>query len=245
VRGIIEFSEVSKRFEQTAVLESLDLTIPDGRITALVGESGSGKSTVLKLINGLLSPDAGRITVFGAPVPASGLARFRRRIGYAVQGTGLFPHMRIDRNIGLLGRLEGWTPEALDGRVDELMALMELDGALKHRYPYQLSGGQQQRAGLCRAMLLGPEVLLLDEPFSGVDPLTRSQIHRRFLRLMDAEPASVVLVTHDIGEAARLATHLIVMEKGRVLQSGSLQAVVAEPANDYVAKLLAGADAHG
>jgi osmoprotectant transport system ATP-binding protein len=237
VHGIIEFDNVAKTFGTTAVLEGLCLEVAPGRTTALIGESGSGKSTLLQLINGLLEADSGMVRVFGAPVPAAERSRFRRRIGYAVQGTGLFPHLRTAANIGLLGRLEGWPPARVAARVAELMTLMDLDPSLEGRYPHELSGGQQQRVGICRAMLLAPEILLLDEPFSGVDPLTRTDIHERFKALMAAEPATVLLVTHDIQEAARLATDLVVLAEGRVRQSGTVENVVAHPCDADVARL--------
>ena len=234
---IIEFLGVSKRFGNVTVFDRLDLAIGTGRVTALVGASGSGKSTLLQLINGVLVPDDGRVEVFGGPVPAARLAAFRRRIGYAVQGTGLFPHLRIDANIGLLGKLESWSEAELADRIDELMVLMGLEPELQHRYPHELSGGQQQRVGICRAMLLHPEVLLLDEPFSGVDPLARDEIHERFAELMRAEPATVVLVTHDLHEAMRLASELVVLDGGCVLQADGVQEVVERPANAAVARL--------
>lgn len=237
MQGIIEFREVAKSYGNTRVLENLSLDIGAGRITALIGESGSGKSTLLQMVNGLLRPDRGQVRVFGAALPDGELGAFRRRIGYAVQGTGLFPHLRIAANIGLLGRLEGWNPERVAERCDELMVLMGLDRALKHRYPHELSGGQQQRAGICRAMLLRPEVLLLDEPFSGVDPLTRAEIHGRFKQLMAIEPATVLLVTHDIQEAVRLAADLVVLAEGSVLQAGPLDRVMDQPGDVRVAKL--------
>ena len=236
MKGIIEFVGVSKQFGHDVVFEQLDLSIHTGEVTALIGASGSGKSTLLQLVNGLLRPDAGRIMVFGQALPMGELSRFRRRIGYAVQGTGLFPHLRVGHNIGLLGTLEGWADKQVSRRVEELMDLMDLDPQLSRRYPYQLSGGQQQRAGICRAMLLRPEILLLDEPFSGVDPLTRGEIHRRFKRLMQLEPATVLLVTHDIQEAVRLSARLVVLDDGKVLQSGLLQEVMQRPAAN-VAKL--------
>ena len=237
MQQIIEFHGVGKRYGSTAVLENLDLGIAKGAITALIGASGSGKSTLLQMVNGLLKPDSGRVEVFGAPVPTEQISRFRRRIGYAVQGIGLFPHLRIDANIGLVARLEGLGRERTAARIDDLMRLMGLDAALADRYPHQLSGGQQQRAGICRAMLLQPEILLLDEPFSGVDPIARAEIHTRFKALMQAEPATVLLVTHDIHEAVRLARDLVVLDAGRVLQSGRLQDVMSEPANAAVASL--------
>ena len=236
--GIIDFQSVSKRYNNTAVFESLSLELKPGVITGVVGESGSGKSTLLQLINGLVRPDFGLIKVFGQPIPSENLPIFRRRIGYAVQGTGLFPHLRAERNIGLLGKVEGWNPEKTESRIEQLMLLMGLNLRLRTRYPHQLSGGQQQRVGICRAMLLKPEILLLDEPFSGADPLTRVAIHERFLDLMVAEPATVVLVTHDMQEALRLASELVIIRKGKVLQMGSTKKVVNNPNDEYVEKLL-------
>ena len=236
--GIIDFQSISKRYNNTAVFERLSLELKPGIVTGVVGESGSGKSTLLQLINGLVRPDFGLIKVFGQPIPSENLPIFRRRIGYAVQGTGLFPHLRAERNIGLMGEVEGWNPEKTESRIEQLMLLMGLNLRLRTRYPHQLSGGQQQRVGICRAMLLKPEILLLDEPFSGADPPTRVGIHEPFLGLMVAEPATVVLVTHDMQEALRLASELVIIREGRVLQMGSAKEVVNYPNDEYVEKLL-------
>jgi osmoprotectant transport system ATP-binding protein len=237
VDGIIEFDGVAKSYDGAPVIDALDLTLNRGCITALVGPSGGGKSTLLQMVNGLIRPDRGAVRVFGAPVPARDLSRFRRRIGYAVQGTGLFPHMRVERNIALLGRLERWPAAQIQRRVDELMALMGLPTGLRRRYPYQLSGGQQQRVGICRAMFLRPDILLLDEPFSGVDPIAREEIHARFTELMRSEPATVLLVTHDIAEALRLAADVVVLDAGHVLQAGPMEQVRRHPASMAVARL--------
>ena len=238
--GIIEFRAVAKHYGDTKVFEDLDLDIRQGVTTALVGESGSGKSTLLQLINGIQRPDAGTVNTFGQPVPSSNLAEFRRRIGYAVQGTGLFPHMRVSRNISLLGELGGWSGEAIASRTRELMALMALDESLESRYPHQLSGGQQQRVGICRAMFLKPEILLLDEPFSGVDPVTRGDIHERFLALMGAETATVVLVTHDMEEARRIAEELIIIDAGKIVRQGRADQI--RPDSEYLARLFGRGD---
>lgn len=237
VPGIIEFDDVAKRYDQTWVIEALNLGLPEGHVTALVGKSGSGKSTLLQMINGLIRPDRGTVRVFGKPVPARDLSRFRRHIGYAVQGTGLFPHLRVENNIALLGRLEDWPREKISERVDELMTLMGLEPELRPRYPHQLSGGQQQRVGICRAMFLRPDILLLDEPFSGVDPVAREEIHQRFHALMLSERTTVLLVTHDVAEALRLASDVVVLDAGHVLQAGALEQVKNHPTNATVAKL--------
>ena len=181
MNGIVEFQHVTKRYAETIALDNLDLAIRTRAVTAIVGASGSGKSTLLQLINGLILPDIGNVRVFGDPLPsADRLSKLRRRIGYAVQGTGLFPHLRVADNISLLGKLQKWEPTKIGDRVSELMAFMDLDADLAFRYPHELSGGQQQRVGICRAMFLRPEILLLDEPFSGIDPwrIYRNGDHR-------------------------------------------------------------------
>jgi osmoprotectant transport system ATP-binding protein len=238
---IVEFDNITHRFGAQQVFTGLNLALPRGETTAVVGTSGSGKSTLLGLINGLLYPGEGQVRVFGAPVPYTSLTGFRHRIGYAVQGTGLFPHLSVADNISLMARLTGWSSTATAARVAELMDLMALDEGLARRFPHELSGGQQQRAGICRAVMLKPELLLLDEPFSGVDPLTRADIHARFQELSGRAVSSAVLVTHDMAEAVALASYLVVLQEGQVAQAGGSDLVLARPANDYVAQLMASA----
>ena len=235
---IIELHDVSKRYGETEVLSGLSLGIREDVVTAIVGASGSGKSTLLQIVNGLVRPEQGRVVVFGQPLPARNLFETRRRIGYAVQGTALFPHLSIVRNMSLVAEIEGWDGERIGARVRELMTLMNLDPDLGARYPHELSGGQQQRAGICRAMFLKPEILLLDEPFSGVDTLTKGEIHERLAALLAAEPTTVLLVTHDIGEALTVAADLIIMRAGGVEQRGPVADVLAAPASGYVEALL-------
>ena len=222
----------------TPVLSDVDLAFGERRTTAIVGESGSGKSTLLKMVNGLLVPDRGRVEVFGAPVDPGALVALRRRIGYAVQGSALFPHLSVDDNVTLLARFEGWDAARIAGRTAHLFDLMELPRALGARFPHELSGGQQQRAALCRAMMLEPPLLLLDEPFSAVDPITRAGIHEHFERLARTEDVSVVLVTHDLHEAITLADDLVVLGEGRVLQADTVDAVRAAPAAPWIDRLL-------
>jgi len=238
----VRFSGVAKSFPpgdpQGLVLRDVDLALPRASTTAIVGESGSGKTTLLQLVNGVLRPDAGAVEVFGAPVPKNDLVRHRRRIGYAVQGSGLFPHLTIEGNVTLLARLEGWPAERVAARFADLMAQMNLPLALAERYPVALSGGQQQRVGLARALMLEPELLLLDEAFSAVDPITRSDIYDSFLAAQRRSGVSAVLVTHDLREAVRLADYLVVLREGRVLQAAPPRQVLDAPAEDYVARLL-------
>ncbi|MDH3420911.1 MAG: ATP-binding cassette domain-containing protein [Gammaproteobacteria bacterium] len=235
---IIELHDVRKRYGETDVLNGLSLSVRADVVTAIVGASGSGKSTLLQIVNGLVRPEQGRVVVFGAPLPERNLVETRRRIGYAVQGTALFPHLSIVRNMSLVAEVVGWDEERIGARALELMTLMDLEPGLGNRYPHELSGGQQQRAGICRAMFLKPEILLLDEPFSGVDTLTKGEIHARLAALLAVEPTTVLLVTHDIGEALTVAADLIIMQGGHVEQRGAVTDVLAAPASGYVRALL-------
>ena len=233
----VTFKEVGKCFGDQWVFRHVSLTLPESEVTAIVGASGSGKTTLLQLVNGVYTPDEGAVSVMGKPIPED-LTSFRKRIGYAVQGVGLFPHMTVFQNVSLLARLQGWNKQELDTRSVELMNRMELSTELLHRYPYQLSGGQQQRVGLCRALMLRPQMLLLDEPFSAIDPITRADLHAHFAALQLHEGVSTLLVTHDLREAVKLAGFLVIMADGQIVQSGKTTEVLDAPANSYVRQLL-------
>lgn len=243
----VRLRDAGKRFDDW-VFRHVDLALPSGCTSAIVGPSGCGKTTLLQLVNAVHRLDEGEIDVLAAPVPTSGVEAFRRRIGYSVQGAGLFPHMTVAENVALLARLEGWDTDAIEARRGELFALAGLGEELADRYPHQLSGGQQQRGGLCRALMLHPALLLLDEPFSAIDPITRGDIYRQFEQLRDhgdgkgpGEKVTTVLVTHDMREALRLADYLVVMGEGVVVQTGAPEEVAAAPADDFVRSLLASA----
>ena len=223
----LSLQSVGKFYGHITALEDLTLEFPDGRITAIIGPSGCGKSTLLKLCNGLVRPDQGAVRVFAEPLDYRELAPVRRRMGYAVQGTGLFPHLTARDNISMLATLEGWGNDAIEQRLVQLMSLVQLKADELQRYPHQLSGGQQQRVGLCRAMMLRPAILLLDEPFAAIDPITRIDIHEQLLVLLRAEPTTALLVTHDMREALRLADHLVIMDGGRVIHSASKEELLA------------------
>jgi osmoprotectant transport system ATP-binding protein len=225
------------------VLDGINLQLPDRATTAVVGASGSGKTTLLQLVNAVVTPDAGEIRVFGQNVPGQGVAgedlvSFRRKIGYSVQGAGLFPHMHTRDNVTLLARLEGWDPGRIEARFTQLLEQMGLPMDIAERYPRELSGGQQQRVGLCRAFMLEPRLLLLDEPFSAVDPITRVGIYERFEEVQQRAGVSTLLVTHDMREAVRLAEYLVILRDGRVLQAGPTSQVLDTPADEYVEKLV-------
>lgn len=233
----LEARNLGKCFGERWVFRDVNLALPAAQTVAIIGESGSGKTTLLQLVNGVLRPDEGSLTVMGLPVPETSLESFRRKLGYAVQGAGLFPHMTVYENVTLLARLESWTKERFEARLHELMQFMNLEPELTDRYPYQLSGGQQHRVSLCRALMLQPPALLLDEPFSAIDPITRTEIHSEFKNLQEKEQVSALLVTHDVREAVHLSHYLVVMANGAVVQHGSTDSVVASPESEYVKPL--------
>lgn len=235
----IVIENATKSYAGETALRGVSIAFEDHVTTAVVGRSGSGKSTLLQLVNGLVRPSAGAVRVFDEPIDYDHLPRLRRRIGYAVQGTGLFPHMTVAENITLLARLEGWDAARCEARARELMAVVELPAEYATRYPHELSGGQQQRVGLCRAMILDPPVFLLDEPFGALDPITRTDVHQEFIRLQESGTRTTVLVTHDLREAVALAQRLAILDDGVLLQHDTCEAVLASPANDFIAGLLA------
>jgi len=240
-----ELTNVHLRRGDVIALDDVSLALPSGQTTAVLGESGSGKSTLIQLIVGLLTPDTGAVITLGTELKPDNLQALRKRIGYAIQEVALLPHMKIRENILLPATLSSWSTEEKNTRLEELMNLMQLPNTVLDRFPHELSGGQQQRAGLCRALILRPDLLLLDEPFSGLDTMTRRSIHEQFLLMRQKMPISTILVTHDPEEAIRLAEFIVIMRSGKVQQFGRVQDVLDQPANDYVRELctgLSGAD---
>ena len=214
---VIEFRGVSYRVAHTQVLSEFNLQVERGETLVLLGRSGSGKTTTLKLVNRLLAPTAGEIFVSGVPNTEGDVVTLRRGIGYVIQDVGLFPHFTVERNIGLVPRIEGWPEERIRARVNELLRLVGLATDLASRYPHQLSGGQRQRVGVARALAADPEILLMDEPFGALDPLTRDELQREFLLLQQRLHKTVVFVTHDLREALWLGTRIALMEAGRLV----------------------------
>jgi osmoprotectant transport system ATP-binding protein len=215
----IEFRAVSfKRPGGSAILDRLELGVQSGEVLALVGRSGAGKTTILKLIDRLLLPDAGQVMVEGRDTRDWEPIALRRRTGYVLQEVGLFPHMTIADNIGLVPRLERWPPERIASRVTELLTLIGLEPArFGGRWPDELSGGQRQRVGVARALAADPPVLLMDEPFGALDPITRAELHAEFRRIQGRLSKTVVIVTHDMGEAFALADRIGVIDEGRLV----------------------------
>jgi len=212
----IEFRDVSYRIAGTQVLSGFKLQVQSGETLVLLGRSGSGKTTSLKLVNRLLSPSSGDVRVKGVSNGESDVIRLRRSIGYVIQDIGLFPHFTVERNIGLVPKIEGWPSDRIRARVQELLQTVGLAADFASRYPHQLSGGQRQRVGVARALAADPEILLMDEPFGALDPLTRDELQREFLALQQRLHKTVVFVTHDLREALRLGSRIALMEAGRL-----------------------------
>src|SRR5579872_4436428 len=212
----IEFRNVSYGIAGTQVLSGFNLQVESGETLVLLGRSGSGKTTSIQLVNRLLSPTSGDVLVNGVS-NGEDVIRLRRSIGYVIQDVGLFPHFTVERNIGLVPKIEGWADERIRARIQELMQLVGLAPELALRYPRQLSGGQRQRVGVARALAADPEILLMDEPFGALDPLTRDELQREFLALQVRLHKTVVFVTHDLREALRLGTRIALMEAGKLV----------------------------
>ncbi len=215
--SVIEFREVAYRVDSVQVISGLNLQVARGETLVLLGRSGSGKTTTLKLINRLVSPTSGEVLVNGRAISEGDVIRLRRGIGYVIQDVGLFPHFTVERNIAVVPKIEGWPENRIRARVKELMQLVGLAPDLAGRYPHQLSGGQRQRVGVARALAADPEILLMDEPFGALDPLTRDELQKEFLLLQQRLQKTVVFVTHDLREALRLGSRIALMEAGKLV----------------------------
>jgi len=236
---MIEVQKVTRRYGERLAVDGVSFRVEAGELLALVGSSGSGKTTTLKMINRLVTPSAGRVLVDGEDAATLETHLLRRSIGYVFQGVGLFPHMSVGENVAVPLRLAGWEGERARARVTELLELVELDPQLAPRQPSELSGGQQQRVGVARALAMSPRLMLLDEPFGALDPLTRDRLQQSFLELRRRLDLTAVLVTHDMAEALLLADRVGVMNSGRLVQIGSPAELLRAPADDHVALLLA------
>ena len=219
-------------------MRDCNLTINEGDFLCIVGTSGSGKTTLLKMINGLIVPDEGDITIFGTRVIDQDIISLRRKIGYAIQWDGLFPHMTVAENIGYVPRLEGVSKEEVDAIVERMLSLVGLPLDSKEKYPKELSGGQQQRVGIARAYANSPKILLMDEPFGAVDSITRYQLQEDLKHIHKQTDCTIVFITHDMHEAFKLGTHILVMHEGKIQQYGTTEEVKNHPSNDYVKQLV-------
>ena len=232
--NVIRFENVSRSFGNKTVLKNINLEIPDNAITCLIGESGCGKTTILKMINRLIEPTTGVITINGRNVLKQDPIKLRRSIGYVIQQTGLFPHMTIRDNIAIILNLKK-KKEVVDKRVLELMDMIELDpNEYLDSYPSELSGGQQQRIGIARAFATNPQIILMDEPFSALDPVTRSSLQDELIKIQNKYKKTIIFVTHDMDEAIKLADKIAIIDDGNIIQYDTPENILKHPVNDFV-----------
>ncbi|WP_411958411.1 ABC transporter ATP-binding protein [Paracoccus homiensis] len=240
---MIEIDNLTRRYGDAIAVDAVNMTVETGTITVIVGTSGSGKSTLLRMINRLEEPSSGEVRINGQSTTAMTPHLLRRRIGYAIQGHGLFPHHSVARNIGAVPRLLGWPKDRIAARVDELLDLFSMPpGQFRDRYPAELSGGQQQRVGVARALASRPDLLLMDEPFGALDPIIRARAQEDLLRIQRHLGSTVILVTHDMEEAIRLGDRVAVLDAGKLVQYAPPAQIIAAPANDFVAQMLGEVD---
>lgn len=236
--AIFEFRRVSKVYRSTQALHFIDLTIPSKRTTVIIGPSGSGKSTILRLMTGLIRPDTGSVFFQKTEVTPANVLNLRKHMGYVIQGSGLFPHLTARGNVILMANYLGWGKSRIEDRLRELIELTQFpeDGLL--RFPMQLSAGQQQRVALMRALMLDPDVLLLDEPLGALDPIIRSDLQNDLKQIFRKLGKSVVFVTHDIGEAGFLCDFIVLMHAGKIVQQGTIRELIDAPADPFVTRFI-------
>ncbi|GGB48526.1 ATP-binding protein [Oceanisphaera marina] len=240
---MIEVTALSKHFGTHIAVNNLSFKVDSGQFCVLVGTSGCGKSTTLRMINRLIEPSQGQIRIKGQDVTTLAPEQLRRRIGYVIQGVGLFPHRTIHQNIATVPRLLGWKKTDIDARVTELLTLFKLDAAtFAGKYPHQLSGGEQQRVGVARALAAKPELLLMDEPFGALDPLTRELLQDELLKIQQLLGITIIMVTHDLEEAIKLADVIAVMDKGKLLQLDTPETLLRHPNAGFVQDLVGGSE---
>jgi osmoprotectant transport system ATP-binding protein len=242
----ITYDRVTKTYPNgnRSAVTDLSLNVIKGDLVVLLGPSGCGKTTLLKMTNRLIEPTSGSISIDGVEVHSLPAPELRRRIGYVIQQTGLFPHMRVEENIAVVPKLLKWDKRRIDDRVDELLELVGLPPAdYRRRYPAQLSGGEQQRVGLARALAVSPGTMLMDEPFGALDAITRSHLQMELRRIHRSLGQTIIFVTHDIDEAVRLADQIVIMREGRIVQAGNPLEIVTNPADAFVSDLVGASDA--
>jgi osmoprotectant transport system ATP-binding protein len=232
---LIKFENVTKKFKDTTVLNNISFEISQGDLVTIIGASGCGKTTSLKMINRLINPTSGKIYIQGEDISTKDVIKLRRNMGYVIQQTGLFPHMTIRENIELIPKIEKKKTEDITTRTSELMEMVGLDpDAYLDRYPTELSGGQQQRIGVARAFATNPDIILMDEPFSALDPITRSSLQDELIDLQTTLKKTIVFVTHDMDEAIKMADKICIMDKGHIIQYDTPENILKNPANDFV-----------
>lgn len=235
---MIDIRNLTRQFGDHTAVDDVSFTVGPGETLVLLGTSGCGKTTTLKMINRLIEPGSGTISVDGVAVTQQDGAELRRRIGYVIQDGGLFPHYTVAEAIATVPKLIGWQPDQIRDRTRELIAKLQLPESVLSRYPAELSGGQRQRVGLARALAARPPVVLMDEPFGALDPFTRRHVRRELFGLSELRETTVVLVTHDVNEALELADRIALMDKGRIVQIGPPDELLNQPATDFVRDFL-------
>ncbi len=235
---MLELEKVTKSYNGQQVLKPTDLSVADGRTTVLIGPSGCGKSTLLRLMIGLIRPDSGRVVFAGEELNRDNLRAIRRRMGYVIQDGGLFPHLSARGNVELMARHLGWDKERRRRRLEELVELTQLWPEVLDRFPVQMSGGQQQRVSLMRALMLDPDVLLLDEPLGALDPMIRFEMQEELRAIFQRLGKTVVMVTHDMGEAGFFGDTIVIMKEGAILQQGGLRELAERPADPFISTFL-------
>ena len=232
---MIEFIKVSKSYKQNMVIQNMDLTINKGELVVLIGPSGCGKTTTLKMINRLIQPSSGKILIDGVNIMDQDVISLRRNIGYVIQQTGLFPHMTVEENIQVVPKLKKMSPEEIKSRTLAMMEMVGMDPEeFLYRYPIQLSGGQQQTIGVARAFATDPNIILMDEPFSALDPITRSQLQDELVELQSKLHKTIVFVTHDMDEAIKIADRICILNGGKILQYATPEEILKNPAHGFV-----------
>lgn len=238
---MIEFVDVNKNFGEYHIIKNLSMKIEKGKITVIIGSSGCGKTTTLKMINKLIIPTSGKIYIDGEDISQKDTIKLRRNIGYVIQQTGLFPHMTVKENIELIAKIENIDKNKMNMRTRELMKMINLDyEKFSERYPLELSGGQQQRVGVARAFALDPGIILMDEPFSAVDPISRRQLQDELIAIQKKFEKTIVFVTHDIQEAVKIADKICLLNNGEIMQYDTPKNIIKNPKNDFVRKFING-----
>lgn len=235
---IIKYENVSKIYKDKKAVDNINISINEGEFITIIGGSGSGKTTLMKMINGLVIPDQGRVLVHGIDIKDSNVMELRKKIGYAIQGNILFPHMTVEENIAYVPKLLKMSKEEINSIVEKNLDMVDLPLELRNRYPSELSGGQVQRVGIARSYASSPDILLMDEPFGAVDAITRYQLQREMKKIHRQTGITIILITHDILEALKLGTRVLVMDQGKVHQFASPDEIKNRPATPFVKDLV-------
>lgn len=239
MKSAIEFKNIKKQYDKKVILDNFNLSIEEGEFLTVVGRSGCGKTTLLKMINGLINSDEGEILIKGKSTKDIDIIKLRRNIGYVIQGSVLFPHMSVEENISYVPNLLNKKDKLkTKNAIKKWMKIVDLEEDLLKRYPSQLSGGQQQRVGIARALAASPDILLMDEPFGAVDEITRSSLQDEIIRIQKESNITIIFITHDIREALKLGTKVLIMDEGKIQQLSNPDEILNNPSNDFVKKLI-------